>query len=270
MAYGYCGDLNDFISCVSSSFGERISLNRQNTGGYQLSPVEKVVWNEDAKTLASTLSLLPQHFLNNIGIICEYDIPGHLGRCDIIFIGADENNRKALIVEMKSWVTFEKSDLRDHVKIHGENSLHPSCQVVQYYNRVKYFHQLSNNYKYGKVVLMSKMDKSSVKQLQDISPLDVNIFSLVDQSNDFIERLKRFFSCTNEKRHISEFVNGKCIPHASFAENLLKKLPGITAGLNSSISTNRALDLSEKQEQITISIENAIDNHNKVLILVYG
>lgn len=270
MAYGYFGDLKDFISCASSSFGERISLNRRSTGGYQLSPVEKGVWDEDAKILASTLSLLPQHLQNNIGIICEYDIPGHLGRCDIIFLGADENNKKALIVEMKSWVNFEKSDLRNHVKINGENSLHPSCQVIQYCNRVKYFHQLSNQYKYGKTVLMSKMNGLNVKQLQDISELGVNIFSLVDQSDDLIDRLKKFFSGKNEKRHISEFVNGKCVPHASFAENLLQKLPGITAGINSAISNKRALDLSEKQEQITISIENAIDSNKKVLILIYG
>src|SRR5579864_2392307 len=104
MAFGFADTVEQFIDASRDpDFGLRLSRNRIRSGGYSLSPLEQQVWAADAPILARMLEAapIPAHRTH---ILCEYDIPGHLGRCDVILLGRSPGQRSnAAVIELKRW-----------------------------------------------------------------------------------------------------------------------------------------------------------------------
>ena len=108
MAYGFSGSINDFIALSKQgSIGHILSQNRQLSGGHPLSREVEAIWNDDALVLANFLLTIDIPQESTFFMLNEYDIPGHLGRCDVVMLGADAKATKhASVFELKRWLTF--------------------------------------------------------------------------------------------------------------------------------------------------------------------
>lgn len=61
------------------------------------------------------LNVLKKAELDNIGMIFEYKIPLESNRVDIILTGVDnENNLKAILIELKQWSYLENYEDKDN------------------------------------------------------------------------------------------------------------------------------------------------------------
>src|SRR2546426_10254358 len=167
MAYGFSGTISDFIELAQKgAIGQILSENRQSSGGYRLSSEVEAIWDQDALVLAKFLQTMnvPQdatYFMLN-----EYDIPGHLGRCDVVMLGADAAAIKhASVFELKRWLTFSASHLRSYVTADGALHLHPSEQALQYRDRLQVFHEMGREYAWHAGAWMTAMDSGYASEL---------------------------------------------------------------------------------------------------------
>jgi len=150
MAFGFWGTLQSFLSKADTpNFSKQLSASRVASGGNPLSEIEENVWTSDSKILKNLFSSIPLAYRNNLYIACEYDIPGHLGRCDLLIVGNSKTgNILVLVIELKSWKNFSIDYETNQIILGHENTINPIIQVEQYKNRLEIFHELSNDIKF--------------------------------------------------------------------------------------------------------------------------
>lgn len=274
MSYGFWGTLDEFIKLsVHGSFPDSISQNREVTGGVKISQEEIDVWAHDIKILNQIFSSLADKYGNSIFVGCEYDIPGHLGRCDLILVGIGYDRKlKVIVIELKSWIRVSPSDLKDYVLINDEYILNPIIQAQQYKNRLKIFHELSNRMEVSSLVLMTGAKQEQIKKIE-ISSLENNIYSAIDQIDIIKDKIVSIFTNDikeDENDLAYNFIRGKCRPSITWAHELLRRLPSITSGISKVISNTKCLDLSPKQQELVASILHHTNQVGKTLILISG
>src|SRR5437588_3735956 len=81
--------------------------------------------------------------------------------------------------------------------------------------------------------------------------------------------MRNWFAGGLGKSNLLAFQNGQCIPDARLAENLLRRLPGLTRGLFAALG-GQPIDLSARQEEIVSAILAETNRKQRVLILVSG
>lgn len=271
MAYGFSGSISDFfdLSC-QGAMGHILSRNRQLGGGYPLSAEDQSIWDEDALVLADFLRHVDAPQSATYFMLNEYDIPGHLGRCDIVMLGADaQANKHASVFELKRWLTFSASHLRSYVTADRMLHLHPSEQALQYRDRLQFFHEMGREYTWHAGAWMTAMDSGHVAELHRIAPSEAPVWCLKSPDAGLIGEMANWFAGGLEQSNLVAFQNGRCIPDARLAENLLMRLPGLTRGLFAALG-GQPIDLSPRQEEIVSAILQEVQRKHRVLILVSG
>jgi len=119
MAYGFADSVTQFIDASRSpDFASRLSRTRIRSGGYALAPLEQQIWAADAAVLARVLETAPIP-ADGTYLLCEYDVPGHLGRCDAILLGRARDLRlHAAVLELKRWDRIDETVDDDLSLIH--------------------------------------------------------------------------------------------------------------------------------------------------------
>jgi len=273
MAFGFWGTLQSFLSKADTpNFSKQLSASRVASGGNPLSEIEENVWTSDSKILKNLFSSIPLAYRNNLYIACEYDIPGHLGRCDLLIVGNSKTgNILVLVIELKSWKNFSIDYETNQIILGHENTINPIIQVEQYKNRLEIFHELSNDIKFIPLVLMTQALRKDINILNYINN-KINIFSVGDDRDNIIEFINNLFSSNfnNNVDTITNFIYGMCKPSIKWARHLHERLPYITSGINNALSCNTCIDLSQQQSAIVESILYCYSQNKKSLILIYG
>ena len=271
MAYGFSGSISDFIGLSrQGAMGHILSRNRQQSGGHPLSSEVQSIWDEDALVLADFIQRIdvPQdatYFMLN-----EYDIPGHLGRCDVVMLGADaQANKHASVFELKRWLTFSASHLRSYVTADGALHLHPSEQALQYRDRLQVFHEMGREYAWHAGAWMTAMESGYASELHRIAPPEAAVWCLKSPDASLIGEMRNWFAGGLGKSNLLAFQNGQCVPDARLAENLLRRLPGLTQGLFAALG-GQPIDLSARQEEIVSAISTEVQRKDRVLIIISG
>lgn len=271
MAYGFSGTISDFIELAQKgAIGQILSENRQSSGGYRLSSEVEAIWDQDALVLVKFLQTINVPHEATYFMLNEYDIPGHLGRCDVVMLGADAAATKhASVFELKRWLTFSASHLRSYVTADGVLHLHPSEQALQYRDRLHAFHEMGREYSWHAGAWMTAMESNYVAELQRIAPPDAPVWCLRNPNAKLIDEMREWFMGGLSETSLLAFQSGRCIPDARLAENLLSRLPGLTRGLSAALG-GQPIDLSPRQEEIISAILAEINRKQRVLILVSG
>jgi DUF2075 family protein len=271
MAYGFSGSINDFIDLArQGAIGHILSRTRQVSGGHPLSSEVQAIWDEDALVLANFLLSIDIPQEETYFMLNEYDIPGHLGRYDVVMLGADAQATKhASVFELKRWLTFSASHLRSYVTADGALHLHPSEQALQYRDRLQVFHEMGREYAWHAGAWMTAMEPGYVSELQRIAPPEAAVWCLTSPDARLVDEMRNWFVGGLAESNLSAFRDGRCVPDAKLAENLLVRLPGLTRGLFAALG-GQPIDLSPRQEEIVTTILAEIQRKERVLILVSG
>src|SRR5205807_3589426 len=105
--------------------------------------------------------------------------------------------------------------------------------------------------------------------LHRIAPAEAPVWCLKSPDAMMIRDMRSWFVGGLQESSLLAFQNGRCIPDASLAENLLKRLPGLTRGLFAALG-GQPIDLSARQEEIVTTILAETQRKERVLILVSG
>lgn len=271
MAYGFSGNIQSFVRLVEKgSVGKALSDNRQRTGGNALSKEEQQVWDDDTIVLADFLRRMdvPKH--STYLMLHEYDIPGHLGRCDVVMLGADSTHTKhASVFELKSWQSFAAGPTSAYVNVAGSLHLHPSEQALQYRDCLQMFHQRGREYTWHAGAWMTSMAAGPVIDLQRLAPAEAPVWGLRNPDENLNRSLSSWFGGGLPEVDLRSFRDGSCVPDARLAEALLARLPGLTRGVFAALG-GRPIDLSQRQEGVVTAILREVRSGERVLILVSG
>lgn len=136
----YSSDLPDFVNKV---YDETLTpiLEREfiKQFGESTSDSEVTSWRNSLKALAK---ILEQTNLKNSYIFLEFTMPLVSRRCDVILVGkGKDNSSNAVVVELKQWSYAKSSAVIESVVSYGSNHLHPSAQVRNYCQYLKYYHE---------------------------------------------------------------------------------------------------------------------------------
>lgn len=271
MAYGFAGNLEEFIAVAEGcSAGRAISQMRQRTGGHPLSAEEQDVWNEDGTTLARFFRRMSLPRTSTYLMLHEYDIPGHLGRCDLVMLGADTSRVKhASVVELKRWQRFSPGPTPAFVNVGGSLHLHPSEQALQYRDCLQLFHQKGREYTWHAGAWMTAMDSHVARDLNGLAPQEAPVWSLQRPEPDLLGAIQDWFGGGLPEVELGAFRDAPCVADARLAEMLLARLPGMTKGLHAAMG-GKPHDLSQRQEEIVTAILREVRSQERVLILVAG
>jgi DUF2075 family protein len=271
MAYGFSGSISDFLDLSrQGAIGQALSRNRQQSGGYPLSAEEQSIWDEDALVLADFLRRVEAPRRSTYFMLNEYDIPGHLGRCDVVMLGADAHSTKhASVFELKRWQSFSPGPVPLYVNVGGMLHLHPSEQALQYRDRLQFFHERGRDYVWHAGAWMMTMDSGNVAELHGTAPPEAPVWCLKNPDAKLLGEMGIWFAGGLAQADMAAFQDGRYVPDARLAENLLIRLPGMTRGLSSALG-GQPLDLSSRQEEIVSAILQEVQRKQRVLVLVSG
>jgi len=269
MAYGFCGKISAFLQLASGGhIGNHLSNERERTGATALSAEEQAVWNQDGLILADVLGRVTGDGELDCCVVAEYDIPGHLGRCDLIFLGKDAKGVKhAAVLELKRWDNFTHSGTLSYVQVGGQYHPHPVEQALGYRDRLVYFHQRAAEFDWHAAALMTVMSSTRCAALNGL--VQSGPVWCLNQPELAIRHLKQWFVQPLLDPELNTFVTAPCLHNASLAQNLLLRLPNLTRGVFNAIG-GRPLDLSPRQEEVVSAILREIRRAEKVLVIVSG
>ncbi len=270
MAIGFAGTVDQFFNLArKSTIGPAISKNREQTGGHKLTPHEELIWTEDAPAIERLLLSANIPF-NRTYLLLEYDIPGHLGRCDGIIIGSDEKGVcNALVFEMKRWQTYNPITNTEYVNVGGRIHLSPSQQALQYKERARLFHELGNDYRWYGAVFLTELTPAQAKKY-DHSDVKCITWGIKDACKQYSDYLYKLFSGGSDLGIFNKFRDGHYKQSCEFASNLLRRLPYLTSGIQNALG-GLPIDLTPAQQEIVGQIESAIrEFKGHTLILISG
>jgi hypothetical protein len=270
MAYGFAGTVEQLIATSRRpDFGSYLSRGRINAGGYALSSLEHQVWAADASMLGQMLEAAPIPAERTF-VLCEYDIPGHLGRCDVILLGrARDGSPHAAVLELKRWPRIDEVVDTDYVRVGGRLHLHPALQATQYVERLKLFHPEGRRFAWHPVAVMSVMESSQYSAFQRSSHQDLVSWGLSVSFEPAHRALEAWFGGGADASEGEQFSNAGFRQDRRFAEELVRMLPNVTRGVAEGLG-RPPLDLSSEQEEIVAAIAQAITAGRAALVLVAG
>jgi DUF2075 family protein len=271
MAYGFSGNVEEFLSVVQAGeLGRNLSSGREASGGHPLSPIEEEVWNRDGSAVAGILSRSDVPSRSTYLMLTEYDIPGRLGRCDLVLLGGDARGRKhAAIFELKRWQRFEPHEIPIYVYAANGIHLHPSEQALQYRDRLEMFHARAADYDLHAGAWMTCMARTEADRLGRTAPQDAPVWCLPDPSPAHVGALTEWFRGGIAPSEVAVFRDARCVQRAELAEKMFARLPYLTRGVSKALG-GLPLDLSDRQEEIVTAISAAIRDPGHALIVVSG
>lgn len=218
MAYGYANSISKFIEEASvSNFGKIISEIRRNTGGHKLSAKEELLWDTNGPILVDLLASLSIP-INNSYVIAEYDIPGHLGRCDLLIIGKGKGNKKNIaLIEIKNWSSFSRTPDNNYIEVAGHTCRTPSEQVLGYRDNLHYFHERSNDFDIHAGLLFINLNEEYTNTLRQLCSKKAHIWSIQIDKNALIKQFNEWFCNGLSLEDYNSFLNGQYKQDAQFA-----------------------------------------------------
>ena len=184
----YSSDLPDFINKVQDGTLAPI-LEREfiKQFGESTSDSEITSWRNSLKTLAKILERIN---LKNSYIFLEFTMPLVSRRCDVILVGkGKDDSSNAIVVELKQWSYAKSSAVIESVVSYGANHLHPSAQVRNYCQYLKYYHEAFTEGSlkiYGCAYLHNLTDIRSIDFLNDPAAFGIlpSEYPLFDATNE--------------------------------------------------------------------------------------
>ena len=186
--YLYDSTIEDFIKNVKAGlltpflekefikkFGESTSVSEINS------------WQNSLQALRRILELTD---LRDSHIFLEFTMPLVSRRCDVIIVGHGKDSlANAVIIELKQWNYVKSSAVMETIVVYGKNHLHPSAQVRNYCQYLKYYHEVfteDNLGIYGCSYLHNLTEHRSIAFLNDsavfgILPQEYPLFSSTDK-----------------------------------------------------------------------------------------
>jgi len=270
MAYGYAGSISKFNQEASESdFGKIISKKRQNTGGHRLSAEEESLWDTNGPILVDLLSSLSIP-INNSYVIAEYDIPGHLGRCDLLIIGKGKRDKRNIaLIEIKNWSSFSRTADNKYIEVAGHTCRIPFEQVLGYRDNLHYFHKKSNDYCINACLLFMNLNGKYTNTLRQLGSQEASHWSIQVDKNALIKQLNEWFCDGLPLDDFESFLYGKYKQSTEYSYQLRKHIPYITKGVAEAIS-GKPLDLTDKQSEIVSEIGCMANDPAGGLLIVKG
>ena len=274
MAYGFLGTIYEFAALTEDSncIGKWLSQKREETGGYRLSSEEQSVWDKDARQIVNFIQRFGDSIHGSSLLMVEYDIPGHLGRCDLVIAGCDADGRKhAVVFELKRWTAFDVDEVPGYFWVGNSLCLHPSKQALQYRDRFRFFHGAAGEYEWHAASLMTAMSSACAyaNNLRQHGPSEAPVYFVNQPKLETEDPLHRWFSSRTPSSESQLFASAPCIPSAKLAEKLLLRLPSLTKGVSTALA-GRPIDLTQRQEELLAAILSEVKKDGKVLVLVSG
>lgn len=271
MAIGFAGCVREFLSRAKQGpFGTLISDGRAATGAYRISQAQEDVWTRDSQVLASFLAAPGIPPDSTYMMLAEYDLPGHLGRCDVVLLGADRwGHKHGCVFELKRWEAFEPSALPEYVRVSSVLHLHPAHQALQYRDSIELFHSVGRQYIWHAGAWMTAMTEERARNLGEIGPPDAPVWAIRRHDPVRHQELAKWLSGGLSERDFHAFRSGACVADARFAEELLNRLPDLTRGV-AKATGSRPIDLSPRQEEVVAAILRETRRNERSLVLVSG
>ena len=272
MAYSFEGSLQEFIGVLrqGENVGQILSTSRLDTGGHKLGSLEEKVWRSDAVVLLELFTEYGFPIHKDCYVLAEYDIPGHLGRCDIVILGNDRSGKgHGVIVELKSWSSFESIPGSDFINVAGRTTLHPSSQVQQYVDCTRSFHSRGGDYEWHGMVWMTKMTPQNARRLISNRYAGIPIVSIANAEGLLRQNLADWLSQPIDDASKKAFLDAKPVMRARLAKDLFDRLPNITRGVAEAVE-HRPIDLTTRQAEIVHSALHEAEISGRKLVLVSG
>jgi hypothetical protein len=270
MAYGFAGSVTSFEKAIQQGdFASQLSSSRIATGGHKLSLAEQNIWNDIA---GSIIDIFKSSDINSdkTYVFAEYDIPGHLGRCDLVIIGAGFNGQNnGLVIEMKKWSHIDALEDSGYVRLGGRLYIHPADQATGYRDKLIFFHEKSSHYNWGANVWFSNMDKGDLALLEERKSSGCALFSLANNTNQLDSYLKSLFGVGLSADYFIEFSKSGYHQNPLLALELNRRLPNLTKGIAHALGTPPH-DLSQEQQSVVECIGNELKFEGNKLILISG
>lgn len=270
MPYGFAGSVSSFRDMVrQGDFAVKLSSTRIETGGHKLASVEQNIWNDIAGHIADILCS-SELDTDKTYILVEYDIPGHLGRCDLVLIGAGfDGHKSGLVVELKKWPRVDALETPDYVQLGGRLHIHPAVQVLGYRDKLVYFHGESADYEMHANVWFLDLDPRDLACLTEQASLNAKLWSLVRNRTEIRAYLKTLFGKGLSDDHFQKFVGSGYHQNSLLALELNKRLPIITKGISRALGTPPH-DLTQEQQSVVEIIGNEAKGEGNKLIIISG
>ena len=199
--YLYASNIADFIKSIQNrTLTPLLEEEFIKKFGESTSASEVASWRNSLKALAE---ILKRASIKNSYIFLEFTMPLVSRRCDVILVGHGKDGRpNAVVIELKQWNYTKSSAVMETVVAYGSNHLHPSAQVRNYCQYLKYYHEAFTEGTldiYGCAYLHNLTDSRSIDFLNDsaafgILPKEYLLFDatskdrLVEWLEDKLER----------------------------------------------------------------------------------
>lgn len=257
---------------VRNQIDDRICEAMVRETGHNVGPSERRSYRNSMQYMRNVIddSGIP----NDVGIAIEYTIPQTAKRIDFIITGFDEDNQKnALIVELKQWESVEsveKTDM-DAVMVQTYTGgavrevLHPSYQVYSY---ALYLEDYNTSIQEGHIGVEPCVYLHNYKEDSEIGS---------SQYKKYIEKAPLFFKTDAEKltsfikKHIKqgdgreilyEIEDGKIRPSKALADSIKSMLDG-----------NQEFILLDEQKVVyekSLQLAAVATENNKQVLIVQG
>ena len=129
----------------SGSLVPEVSVGYEKAFRRRPSSGESDSWKNSIPPL---LQALDGGLSDDCGLIIEYALPFNGQRIDAVLVGlTNDDTPSVMAVEMKHWGSSEvEPRLRHFVRVAGHPALHPSCQVLNYGGKLKFFHSVAQDW----------------------------------------------------------------------------------------------------------------------------
>jgi hypothetical protein len=134
----YRAALPVFLADVDRDAVEPILAGELEVQGWGPAPAERTAWRVSLRSLAKVLAE-PAFAASEIFV--ELFMPLTSRRCDVLLTGAaPDGEPHAVLVELKQWTVASAGPYADHVVVAGRVLAHPSLQVRDYAEHLRFFH----------------------------------------------------------------------------------------------------------------------------------
>lgn len=269
MLYLYEGSIPQFVPLAQTpDFASQLQQEFSDRFGYETSDKEVASWS---KSLHALSLILTDFCFQDSHILLEFKMPTCSARCDAIITGKDSaGSANAVVIELKQWQFVAPSAVRDHVSIGKYNRAHPSAQVREYCEYLRFYHQAFTSGDVqisGCSFLHNMRDKKSVDVLNDPSLFgflhkEYPVFTIKDEAG-FKRHLRARISGGSGETIAYKLINGGIRPST--------KLLDVIAEV---INHNFEWRLIDEQllafNTVVSNVEAAKEIPDKVIILIKG
>ena len=269
----YSGNINNFHQdVINGIIAERIEEGFRKNGINHNNPREHRAFANSLPQIDSIFD--PAFGINrDLNIAIEFQIPLTSKRVDFIISGKDNNdNRNAIIIELKQWEDIELSNKQDIVItfIAGalREEIHPSYQAYSYAKTIENFNQFVP-VGISHVIpcaFLHNFIESNRSKIEDIRYVDIiheaPIFLQADRKK-LAEFIKKYVTKADDGEILYEIENGRIRPSLSLQDELEKMIKG-----------NDSFELLDEQkiayETILEILNESLQDNTKHTLVVQG